>query len=372
MSIAIEGAVKRFDDVAAVDGVSAQIAPGEFFVALGPSGCGKSTLLRLIAGLERLDAGAIALEGAPVAGPGVHVAPEDRRVGVVFQSYALWPHMSVARNVAFPIEAAGGARRDAEREALTHLRSVALEALAGRRPAALSGGQRQRVALARCLASRARIVLMDEPLANLDPHLRAAMEEELAAFHRKAGATTFYITHDQREAMALGTTVAVMRAGRFEQAAAPETIYACPATEHVARFIGRAAILDARLEAAHGRRGRAALGGVSVEVACDGTAAPGPARLVLRPEDVAPTAMDAPGAWPARVAAARYRGGIWEAEAMADGLAEPLPVAARQRLRAGETLGLRPVGGWVLPGPALGAGPGAASPFRDKTVTERC
>ncbi|MFN3613650.1 MAG: ABC transporter ATP-binding protein, partial [Rubrimonas sp.] len=245
MSVTIEGAVKRFEGRAAVDGVSVEVPDGAFFVALGPSGCGKSTLLRLIAGLETLDEGSIAIDGRAVSGPGLHMAPEDRRVGVVFQSYALWPHLTVARNVAFPVEAAGVRRGQALAEAATHLRAVAMQDFADRLPAALSGGQRQRVALARCLASRANTVLMDEPLANLDPHLRAAMEHELAAFHARAGLTTLYITHDQREAMALGTLVAVMREGRFDQVAPPETVHARPATEHVARFVGRGAVLDA-------------------------------------------------------------------------------------------------------------------------------
>jgi iron(III) transport system ATP-binding protein len=350
MSVVIENAVKRFDGAAAIDGVSVEIPEGAFFVALGPSGCGKSTLLRLIAGLETLDAGAIALDGAPVAGPGLHVAPEERRVGVVFQSYALWPHMSVARNVAFPIEAAGGARRAAEAEALEHLRAVALEAYADRAPAALSGGQRQRVALARCLASRARTVLMDEPLANLDPHLRAAMEEELSAFHRRAGVTTLYITHDQREAMALADRVAVMREGRFEQVAAPEEVYARPATEHVARFIGRAALLDGAIAAAENGRARFRWDAGALDAACPPSARPGPARLVLRPEDVALSAESDAAALPARIVSASYRGGVWEALAEVDGVAEPIPLASRARLAAGEAVRIQLKGGWILPG----------------------
>jgi iron(III) transport system ATP-binding protein len=343
MSVSLAAVTRRYDGRAAVDAVSVDIPKGAFFVALGPSGCGKSTLLRLIAGLETLDGGQIALDGRPVAGPGLHLAPEARGVGVVFQSYALWPHMSVARNVAFPIEAAGTPRRAALAEAGRHLAAVALSEFADRAPAALSGGQRQRVALARCLASRASVVLMDEPLANLDPHLRGAMEEELSAFHRRAGVTTFFITHDQREAMALADIVAVMRAGRFEQVAPPETVYARPATEHVARFIGRSAVLPVTVLAVEGSRARVALGGAETVLDCAPGQPTGSARAVLRPEDIATG-----GVIPARVASVSYRGGVWEA-ALDAGLPEPLPFASRTRPQSGETLTVTVSGGWLLP-----------------------
>ncbi|MFO7855329.1 MAG: ABC transporter ATP-binding protein [Paracoccaceae bacterium] len=343
MSISLQNVIKRFHGAAAVDGVSAEAPTGAFFAVLGPSGCGKSTLLRLIAGLERLDGGSVALDGAAVAGPRLHVPPEARRAGVVFQSYALWPHMTVAENVAFPAETAGlppAAVRASRDRALA---AVSMTALAGRRPAELSGGQRQRVALARCLAQSARTILMDEPLANLDPHLRAAMEGELLAFHRAAGATTLYITHDQREAMALADLVAVMRAGRFEQVAPPETVYARPATEHVARFIGRAAVIPAELSPEGPGRARA----LGAEVRTAEQAAAGPARIVFRPEDVA--LGEGPGARPSVLRAVAYRGGFWEAEAVVADWPEPLPVASRARIAEGETAPLRITGGWALP-----------------------
>jgi len=190
MSVEIKAAQRRFGTHSAVDGVSARLEDGEFFVVLGSSGCGKSTLLRLVAGLEPLDGGRISLDDRLVSGPGVHVPPEARATGVVFQSYALWPHMTVRDNVAFPAEAQGAGRAAARQAADRHLDTVALRPLAGRLPAELSGGQCQRVALARCLAGGARTILMDEPLANLDPHLRDRMEHEIAAFHREAGVTT--------------------------------------------------------------------------------------------------------------------------------------------------------------------------------------
>jgi iron(III) transport system ATP-binding protein len=344
MSITLEGVSRRYGASLAVDTLSAAIPTGCFFTVLGPSGCGKSTLLRMIAGLERLDEGSITLEGRKVAGPGLHLPPEARGVGVVFQSYALWPHMDVLGNVAFPIEAAGASRALARGEALRHLKSVDLEAFANRRPADLSGGQRQRVALARCLAAQARIVLMDEPLANLDPHLRAAMEEEMTAFHARAGATTLFITHDQREAMALSDLVAVMRAGRFEQIATPQDLHDRPANAFVAGFIGRGVVLDAEVTAV--APGRAALrlsGDLHIEARAGDTRI-GPAQVLLRPGDVR---LD-PSGVPGRVLTCAYRGDHWEAQVQVEALAKPLLLSLVRRATAGESIGLVICGGWVL------------------------
>jgi iron(III) transport system ATP-binding protein len=343
MSITVETVFKRFGGADVLSGLSFSARTGEFFVVLGPSGCGKSTLLRLIAGLEESDGGRIALDGRDVSAPGLHVPPEARRVGVVFQSYALWPHMTVADNVAFPMEGKGRDRKALAAEVGRHLATVSLDDLAARRPAELSGGQRQRVALARCLASGARTILMDEPLANLDPHLRGRMEEELVRVHGEAGATTLYITHDQREAMALATRVAVMQAGRFEQVAPPEEVHDRPATETVARFVGRAAVLD----------GVGTAGGIRVGPLMPGAVRPPgdgePVRAVVRPRDVhlggGAAAQEAEG----RVIAAQYRGGTWEGAVAIDGLAEPLPVTAPVRLHVGEHIpvSLGPL--WTLP-----------------------
>ncbi len=337
MSISLSGLVKRFDGVAAVDGVSLDIPQGAFCVVLGPSGCGKSTLLRLIAGLERADAGEIALEGRAVSGLGLHVPPEGRATAVVFQSYALWPHMSVAENVAFPLRVAGLRGAALRGETARHLDTVALSALADRRPADLSGGQRQRVALARCLASGARTVLMDEPLANLDPHLRTRMEGELAAFHAASGATTLYITHDQREAMALADLVAVMQGGRLLQVGPPEEVYARPACAEVARFIGRGAILS-------GRRigGEAAFG----PLRAPSPGPDGPLDGLLRPSDVRLGEDGAPG----RIVAAAYRGGHFEAQVAVEGLDAPLDADTPTRPRPGDSVRVRLTGVWPLPG----------------------
>jgi len=343
--ITLEGATKRFGRTTAVDGVCLRIAAGEFFVVLGPSGCGKSTLLRLVAGLDTLDSGRIDLGGETVAGPGRHVAPEERSVAVVFQSYALWPHMTVAKNVAFPAESAGLSRAEVREVVDGALAAVSLTELAARRPAALSGGQQQRVALARCLASRARTVLMDEPLANLDPHLRSAMEDELARVHRASGATTLYITHDQREAMALADRIAVMVAGRFLQVADPVTLYERPASETVARFIGRSAVITATVRQVDGGRAAVEAGPVTLEADCAPGTREGPCRLVVRPHQVR---IASDGALSGTVAGMDYRGGLFEVEIAADGGLH-LVAEARGGVSPGEAVGVAIDGGWVLP-----------------------
>lgn len=345
MSITLSHVTRRFGPTPAVDALSVAIPTGCFFTVLGPSGCGKSTLLRMIAGLEPLDAGTIDLEGRRVAGPGQHLPPEARGVGVVFQSYALWPHMDVLGNVAFPIEAAGRSRRDARAEATGHLDSVALSDFATRLPADLSGGQRQRVALARCLAARARIVLMDEPLANLDPHLRAAMEHEMAAFHARAAATTLFITHDQREAMALSDLVAVMRSGRFEQVASPQDLHDRPANAFVAGFVGRGTVVAGEVTGIAPGRARVRLpSGLCIDARADG-AQIGPAQVLLRPSHLR---IDPDGVT-GRVRSCLYRGGVWEMQVDLPGLGAPVIVERSVRAKPGEAIPLAINDGWLLP-----------------------
>ncbi|WMS42562.1 ABC transporter ATP-binding protein [Acuticoccus sp. MNP-M23] len=341
--ISLRGLTKRFGKTAAVDNVTLDIADGEFFVVLGPSGCGKSTLLRLIAGLETADSGTISLAGAPVAGDGHSVPPEGRSVAVVFQSYALWPHMSVRKNVAFPVESGNFSRKDAAAIVDGALKAVALEPFAERKPAGLSGGQQQRVALARCLASRASTVLMDEPLANLDVHLRATMEDELARVHAASGATTLYITHDQREAMALATRVAVMQSGRILQVAAPQALYERPASEPVARFIGRSTIVDATLRDVNGTMATADAGGATWPVACEAGTSAGPARVVIRPHHVV---FSQDGPLSGTVQRTAYRGGMFEMYVDTG----TFSIAAETRQPPGDgPVRLGFAGGWALP-----------------------
>ncbi|MBZ5488509.1 ABC transporter ATP-binding protein [Halomonas aquamarina] len=237
--LSIEAVSKYFDEHAAVDELSLAVEPGEFVALLGPSGCGKTTMLRMLAGFEPLTRGEIRLGGELLASPTHHLPPEQRHMAMVFQSYALWPHMSVADNVGYPLKlkkVRGEAYRKRVEQALS---LVALEKYASRTPQDLSGGQRQRVALARCLVNEPAVVLLDEPLANLDRHLRAAMEQSFHEFHRRTEATMVYVTHDQGEAMALADRIAVMRDGRLVQWATPQTLYREPKSQWVASFIGQ-------------------------------------------------------------------------------------------------------------------------------------
>ena len=232
--ISLRGLAKSFAAQTAVQDVSAEIAAGELTVLLGPSGCGKSTLLRMIAGFEAPTAGEIYLADAPIAA----LPPSRRNIAMVFQSYALFPHLTVAENITFGLSV----RRTPKAETADRLGRVArlmgLEALLDRKPAQLSGGQQQRVALARAVISERPVCLMDEPLSNLDAKLRAEMRAEIRALQRRLGLTMVYVTHDQVEAMTMADRIVLMNAGRVEQTGTPEEIYAEPATTFAARFIG--------------------------------------------------------------------------------------------------------------------------------------
>ncbi len=329
---------KTFGDHVALDSISFEVPQGAFFCVVGPSGCGKSTLLRAVAGLETPETGRISLDDRVMFGDQVNVPPEDRQVGVVFQSYALWPHLTVAQNVAFPYEAKGTPRAEALQKASQHLSTVALDTFADRRPDALSGGQRQRVALARCLAGGARTILMDEPLANLDPHLRHAMEGELRAFHNRSGVTTLFITHDQREAMALADIMAVMDQGRLMQVGAPQDVYERPANQMVARFIGRGAVVSAQVD-----KGVAQIAGQDVALSGNGT---GLCQILIRPKQVA---LDPEGTQ-VQIATSTYRGGHWEVAAIGMDGASQLVFDLPHRVRVGDSVGVRLTGGWILSG----------------------
>jgi iron(III) transport system ATP-binding protein len=245
--LSLAGVTKSFGEFDAVKDVSIDVKDGEFLAVLGPSGCGKTTLLRLVAGFEKLTGGEIRIGSDTVSSVGANVPPEKRRVGIVFQNYALWPHMTVAENIGYSLKVAKVDRASAKKRIDDALALVNLDGLGDRRPANLSGGQRQRVALARCLVAAPSLVLFDEPLANLDVHLRASMEDEFAAFHERTGTTIVYITHDQAEAMALADRIAVMDKGRLAQLASPRELYSEPANAMVASFIAQGMVLPAKV-----------------------------------------------------------------------------------------------------------------------------
>ncbi|MGA0614107.1 ABC transporter ATP-binding protein [Paracoccus sp. KR1-242] len=303
---------RSYGETRVLSGIDLDIAAGEFVAVLGPSGCGKTTLLRLVAGFDRPDEGSISLGDRQVAGGKVMVPPEGRGIGIVFQNYALWPHMSVAGNVGYALKVARLPRLEREARVARALDTVNLTPFAGRRPADLSGGQRQRVALARCLAAGSNLVLLDEPLANLDVHLRAAMEEEFRRFHRESGATLVYVTHDQSEAMALADRIAVMDKGRLLQCASPRQLYREPADATVAGFIGDGLVLPVEgLRPMGNGLATADLLGARVRLRCHAGEVARPLAVAsTHPVDILPARPGEAGI-PARVTARTYRGGGW-------------------------------------------------------------
>jgi ABC-type Fe3+/spermidine/putrescine transport system ATPase subunit len=244
--VVLEHVRKSFGDVLAVDGIELSVGDGEMVTLLGPSGCGKTTTLRMIAGLEVPDGGRIGIgEMAVFDGVrGLNVAPELRNLGMVFQSYAIWPHMTVAENVAYPLRMRRVPRAESRRLVEGVLAQVGLAGLGGTPATNLSGGQQQRVALARALVFEPQVLLLDEPLSNLDAKLREHMRFELRIMQRRLGVTALYVTHDQEEALTLSDRVVVMSAGRIEQMGTPSEIYERPATRFVAEFIGKANFLE--------------------------------------------------------------------------------------------------------------------------------
>ena len=213
--------VKRYGDNEVVRGLDLHVRDGEIVCLLGPSGCGKTTTLRMVAGLERPTAGEVSIGDRPVSSAGLFVPPEERRLGMVFQSYAVWPHMRVLDNVMFPLDVAGMARSEAEERAIEALASVKLHGLDARYPHQLSGGQQQRVALARALVAEPEVLLLDEPLSNLDARLREEMRDEIRALVKRIGVTVIFVTHDQEEALGLSDRVAVMDRGVIQQLDTP-------------------------------------------------------------------------------------------------------------------------------------------------------
>jgi putrescine transport system ATP-binding protein len=246
----IEGVVKKFGGFRAVDAVSLDIRAGEFFALLGPSGCGKTTLLRMLAGFETPDEGRILLDGRDIA----HVMPHERPINMMFQSYALFPHLTVRDNIAFGLKRAGMTRADVDTRVAEMVALVKLGGLEKRKPDQLSGGQRQRVALARSLARRPQVLLLDEPLAALDKKLRESTQLELMELQRRLGMTFIIVTHDQEEAMTVASRIGVMDAGRLDQVASPRELYEAPLSRWIAEFIGDINLFDGQVESHENNR----------------------------------------------------------------------------------------------------------------------
>jgi len=289
---------KVYGDTVAVDQLSLAVEQGEFLALLGPSGCGKTTTLQMIAGFVVPSSGAVTLAGNNL----LAVKPSKRGLGIVFQSYALFPHMTASENVAFGLEMQGIARAEREKRVMGALELVGLAAFADRFPRKLSGGQQQRVALARALVIRPRVLLLDEPLSNLDAKLREEMQVELRQIQRSVGITTILVTHDQAEAMALSDRIVVMNHGRVEQIARPDEAYERPASPFVASFLGKTNLLPGVVRA----EGVVAIGEAAWPI--NGAPRPGPATVSVRPEKVVFTeAAGLPGVVRQRV----FQGAQW-------------------------------------------------------------
>ncbi|HEV2290505.1 MAG TPA: ABC transporter ATP-binding protein [Gemmatimonadales bacterium] len=279
--LSLESLTKSFGDVRAVDRLSLDLDRGRILALLGPSGSGKTTTLRLLGGFEAPDAGRIVVDGDDVT----RLPPQRRRFGMVFQHYALFPHLDVGRNVAFGLETLGIRGAELERKVGAALALVDLDGLARRRVDQLSGGQQQRVALARALAPEPRVLLLDEPLSNLDPTLRERTRRELRGVISRVGITTVLVTHDQEDAFDLGDRVAVLRGGQLEQVGTPDQLYAEPASPFVAGFVGRSSRLDAMLEESGADRVFVRIGKVRLTLPGPRPPQPpGPVVLVARPE----------------------------------------------------------------------------------------
>jgi spermidine/putrescine transport system ATP-binding protein len=282
-ALSLRNVTKRYGDVPAVDDLTLDVAPGEFFSLLGPSGCGKTTTLRMVGGFEHPDDGSVLLGGEDVTSR----PPNKRNVNTVFQSYALFPHLSVFDNVAYGLRRRGFARSEIDARVTEMLGIVSLPGLGHRKPLQLSGGQQQRVALARALVNQPLVLLLDEPLGALDLKLRRQMQGELKRIQNEVGITFVYVTHDQDEAMTMSDRIAVMRDGRIEQIGVPEEIYEIPSTEFVAGFLGAANLFAGRIEQRDAQWAKVALeSGVAVRVPSTALNGEVNVKVGVRPEKI--------------------------------------------------------------------------------------
>jgi iron(III) transport system ATP-binding protein len=304
VSVEFRDVVKRYGAATAVAGVSFTVEAGTLVTLLGPSGCGKTTTLRMIAGLELPSEGRILIAGRDVT----NLSATQRDVSMVFQSYALFPHMSVLENVCYGLRRSGVAKAEAADHARDGLKQVGLEGYEQRQPSELSGGQQQRVAVARALVLKPSVLLFDEPLSNLDARLRRQMREEIRELQQRLGLTVVYVTHDQQEAMAVSDRIVVMNAGRIEQQGKPRELYERPATPFLVRFMGESNPLRGRVRRLDPKRVRIRLGDIDMDVD-DSTAAEGEATIAVRPEAITvETAPGPEGSLAGTVAKASYLG----------------------------------------------------------------
>ena len=338
--VSLRGVRKSFGTVDVIQGVDLEVDDGEFLVFVGPSGCGKSTMLRMIAGLESIDGGDLVIDGERAN----DVRPSDRGAAMVFQSYALYPHMTVAENMGFALKMAGVGRAERDAQVRRAADVLRIGDLLGRMPKELSGGQRQRVAIGRAIVRKPRVFLFDEPLSNLDAALRVNMRIELSRLHRELGTTMIYVTHDQVEAMTMGTRIAVFNQGRIEQLGAPLSLYNAPANEFVAAFLGAPRINLVDQPAPDATPVHRALWALLLPVPY-----PRARRAGVRSEHLRVGALGT--GVPATVAMAEHLGDVSVLHLRVDGVAELLHAkvdAGHAHLGAGATVGIVPDAGHVL------------------------
>jgi iron(III) transport system ATP-binding protein len=344
--IRLEGLTRRYGAVTAVRDLTLAIADRAFVTLLGPSGCGKTTVLRLLAGFLAPDAGTIRVGDRVLSSPESVVPPERRGMGMVFQSYAVWPHKTVYQNVAFGLEVRRVARAEARQRVARVLDLVGLAGLDGRYPGELSGGQQQRVALARSLVVEPDILLLDEPLSNLDAKLRERMRWELKDLQRRTGITFVYVTHDQAEALALSDRIAVLDGGVLQQYGPPREVYARPANRAVADFMGQVNLLPGRVVESASKAGDAGLvalaGGHRVAMAVPGGLAAGRAvEVAIRPESVRMVAGGADGI-PGTVAALTFLGSLLDCQvALEDGTSLRVQASPVERIEVGQRVSVQ-------------------------------
>jgi len=345
--VTLTGLTKRYGDVAAVEGLSLDVKPGELVALLGPSGCGKTTTLRLVAGFLTPEAGEIRVGDRCLSSPAVVVPPDRRRMAMIFQSYALWPHMTVAQNVGYGLRFKRAlSRADRQRRVREMLAAVQLGGYQGRYPGELSGGQQQRVAVARALVVEPEILLLDEPLSNLDANLREEMRFEIRRLHEAFGITTLYVTHDQAEAMVISDRIAVLQRGRVVQVGTADELFEQPRTRFVAEFIGKTNLIDGVAAA----RDTVRRGALSLRVASAGLEPGARVAVSIRPHQIELVAP--PGDRAAEAGTNELRGTVRRASFLGDSVDYQVQVAGSdvvlrvaaptaRRLRPGESVGLR-------------------------------